>query len=1122
MSPRLGTYTFLPWLRQGLANQIVAGGVPPGSSRTTIEVVLRLQATSANVSLTETITRPVPLYGPGDVIGIDRRAVVKTDPCDRTTNFEANYLPHIEFYDEDFPWRYTPEPVAGHRLRPWIALVVLKEDEFEDHGHGGDRPLPCISVDMPETLFPPFEQLWAWAHVQVNGDLAATEAEVVSGDMTAVLPKLESLLRMSPDVAYSRLLSPRRLDVSTTYHAFVVPAFEAGRRAGLGHDPAGAAADLGAWGAGGAGPEANFFPYYHRWTFITAATGDFEYLVRLLEPRPVDSRVGYRDIDVQEPGSNLRGVTDPRRGGVLRLGGALRVPLSTLDADERNEYELYEGWDRPGYPQPFQQDLAAFINLADDYAGLPAAAANSATGYQATMPDPDNPGGTQTDPDPLITPPLYGRWHALTSRLLTESEGTAEPHDANWMHQLNLDPRHRIAANYGTEVMQRHQENFMEAAWEQVGDVLAANSRIRLGQFSMLAAHTWYTRTLLPLAANPAHREHALWLTAPVQARVVSDGLTVRQQVGDSTVPRALLTSQARRILRPGGRLLRTLQFDERRTPSNLIERVNDGQVTANPPKPPLEGAPTLDDVADAADAEARASIPPIARTLLVHLSWLIIALVAALVALALWAPPAGGLLLPVAIFLFWLIFRLRRWRDGMRGPSGLREESRRPDAVDRLPQSPDFRLIASLDDLFRPSTNGSDSAEAVRYKTALREAYTLVDASRRASTRLRPVRARLDLERTVETLVAAVAPRLTIPRHVRGGLAIPPRVREQLGEGFVEVMAYPEIDLPMYRPLVEAAEENFLPSMRFIGQNTISLLETNQAFIEAYMVGLNHESVREQLWRGFPTDQRGTCFRQFWDASGYLDDSGADADALRERLRDIPPLHRWRRDSKLGDHDHRERGGAAEEEVVLVIRGELLKRYPNAAIYAHRARWQMRGGAIARDLPRELDERGVGEDANPSRNRVRTPLYQAKVEPDITFLGFDLTIDEALGDPESADPARAGWFFVLKERPGEPRFGLDITAAESVRVWSDLGWGNVAPGIRPGEMLQITAATPTITLAPLPAATEPATRDQAQDDAAVHWHRDMNADELAYILYQVPVMVAVHAAEMLPRTEVR
>ncbi len=40
------------------------------------------------------------------------------------------------------------------------------------------------------------------------------------------------------------------------------------------------------------------------------------------------------------------------------------------------------------------------------------------------------------------------------------------------------------------------------------------------------------------------------------------------------------------------------------------------------------------------------------------------------------------------------------------------------------------------------------------------------------------------------------------------------------------------------------------------------TLLRTNNRFIEAYLVGLNHEMGRELLWREYPTDQRGTYFR--------------------------------------------------------------------------------------------------------------------------------------------------------------------------------------------------------------------------------------------------------------------
>ena len=96
-------------------------------------------------------------------------------------------------------------------------------------------------------------------------------------------------------------------------------------------------------------PELDEYPVYYRWYFRTGSHGDFEYLVRLLKPQPVDKRVGTRDMDVQDPGSNMPGILDAKLGGVLRLGGALRVPDEDLDADDLAERKKYENWDQP-YP----------------------------------------------------------------------------------------------------------------------------------------------------------------------------------------------------------------------------------------------------------------------------------------------------------------------------------------------------------------------------------------------------------------------------------------------------------------------------------------------------------------------------------------------------------------------------------------------------------------------------------------------------------------------------------------------------------------------------------------------------------------------------------------------------
>jgi hypothetical protein len=55
---------------------------------------------------------------------------------------------------------------------------------------------------------------------------------------------------------------------------------------------------------------------------------------------------------------------------------------------------------------------------------------------------------------------------------------------------------------------------------------------------------------------------------------------------------------------------------------------------------------------------------------------------------------------------------------------------------------------------------------------------------------------------------------------------------------------------------------------------------------------------------------------------------------------------------------------------------------------------------------------------------------------------------------------------------------------------------------------------------------TEPTATDvqekhpQWEEDRFLTWRADTNAAELAYILFQAPVLVAVHAAEMLPPAE--
>src|SRR6185436_4186013 len=271
MSDTIASYSFLPWLRQGLSNSITQQDNDM-SVELRASILVQLAVSYINVDGSTGTREPpvqnVQLYGPGDIVGIDSKAIIKTEPRNWITNFEPNYLPYIDFYEEDFPWRYTPARPAGERLRPWLTLVVLKEDEFENGKNAKDKPLSYITLKdgkKASEIFPRPSELWAWAHAHVNTDLANGAEDATSVDPAGVTTAVTNLISNNPDRAYSRIISPRKLETNTGYHAFLIPSFESGRLAGLGYeiDPNLIATKC-AWDE-----ENAEFPYYHRWYFRT-------------------------------------------------------------------------------------------------------------------------------------------------------------------------------------------------------------------------------------------------------------------------------------------------------------------------------------------------------------------------------------------------------------------------------------------------------------------------------------------------------------------------------------------------------------------------------------------------------------------------------------------------------------------------------------------------------------------------------------------------------------------------------------------------------------------------------------------------------------------------------------
>jgi hypothetical protein len=223
------------------------------------------------------------------------------------------------------------------------------------------------------------------------------------------------------------------------------------------------------------------------------------------------------------------------------------------------------------------------------------------------------------------------------------------------------------------------------------------------------------------------------------------------------------------------------------------------------------------------------------------------------------------------------------------------------------------------------------------------------------------------------------------------------------------------------------------MPGANAIPNDFLVLARTNNRFVESFMVGVNHEMARELLWRGFPTDQRGTPMRHFWDR---LDDQP-----------DIDELHRWNPLLALGGQPP-PGGGPGGDKLVLVIRATLIKRFPNLTIYAQRRQERADKLATPKDFTALDPANGITTIPPTLEMIIKKPVFAGPLPPDLVYVGFDIPIV----NPAQAKAEVAKWCFVLEEQMTEPRFGFDepdsgrATAAEGKKGWKDINWNQVLP----------------------------------------------------------------------------
>jgi hypothetical protein len=513
-------YQFVPWVRRGAAALVrdidTLDAAAP--ARVTLPVSVRV---NQRVDVPVTLR----LFGPGDVAGLDTRAVVRTDPLHMATNFEPNYFPAVEFDLPELPWLLTPATGnARGQLRPWLCLVVVRKQDGVTLTSDRQRPLPVLGIRAPAQAsreLPDLNDSWAWAHAQVIAPDNSSLRELLSG--TDPRP-------------VSRLICPRRLDPNQSYFACVVPAFAAGRRAGLGELPVEGEDERlePAWIPNP--PDTLELPVYFHWEFSTGSQGDFESLARRLRGQIPPEGIGRLPVDLRAAGFGLPDA------GVLQLEGALTVP---------------NGEPRDVTPE-FRTALTDILNRPEALRH-------------------------EVGDDPIVAPPIYGSWHTAQKRIDQDTP--------SWVRELNLDPRHRAAAGLGTLVIQDQQEQLMASAWEQLGEPGREQRKIYQHEFGRAVLK----RVHADLAQLSPQR--FLSVSGPLQARVRISTAVIRpseppeaplftasEQVRRSRLPLAVTSAAFRRVTRPRGPLVRRV------SPAGASPdiRVNFTAVFATAPTLPL------------------------------------------------------------------------------------------------------------------------------------------------------------------------------------------------------------------------------------------------------------------------------------------------------------------------------------------------------------------------------------------------------------------------------------------------------------------------------------------------------------------------------------------------------
>lgn len=429
----------LPYYRKGLSNSITSSGQLK-QHRATLKVNLGVELDKkVDHTRVEKLLdgQEIQLMGPADVKWVQKKAISRISPPEGAkTRLFKEYLPYVEFFEEDLPWRYTPVATTDADFRPWMTLIAVKEDEVSFHVNSNGTKLATLQIGSEERygeIFPNAKLLFNVAHVQIDSAVEVTRENV------------NDLLDENPDCGISRILCTSILEENSSYVALLIPTYELGRLAGLGLSVDDVRLGKCAWenllANQNQRPDGLTFPVYFKWKFRTSIVkADFKTLASRLfftGEKEYDQMKAYLDVDISQSGLEDVYFDEEK---VMDVPAALMLDKKNL--------------------KPRKEDDSYTTALKDLLELNPVLKENET-------------GEINMEEDPWIVPPVYGARHLLT----TQAQFANNQIDV--VKEVNLQLKNRVAAGMGSAIVKKNQEQFVNRAWKKVEKINQLNQAIR-------------------------------------------------------------------------------------------------------------------------------------------------------------------------------------------------------------------------------------------------------------------------------------------------------------------------------------------------------------------------------------------------------------------------------------------------------------------------------------------------------------------------------------------------------------------------------------------------------------------------------------------------------------------